>query len=77
MRLIFSVLDEVELGAELGWNYMKFHPNSTYNSTTHKPLVIREVTLLWWKGGITIEKKYFSGNRAEKGNHPKSADFYM
>ena len=35
----------VELGVELGWNYMKFHPNSTYNSTTYKHLIISMITL--------------------------------
>ena len=31
-----------------------------------KPLTIKAVTALRWKGGITNEKKYFSGNRVEK-----------
>ena len=34
----------VELGVELGWNYMKFHPNSTYNSTIYKLLIINMIT---------------------------------
>ena len=34
----------VELGVELGWNYMKFHPNSTHNSTIHKLLIINMIT---------------------------------
>ncbi len=50
----------MELWVELGWNYMKFHPNSTHNSTSHKPLIIKVVTALRWKGGITNDKKYFS-----------------
>ena len=45
---------------------MKFHPNSTYNSTLDKPLIIRVVTMRRWKGGITNNKKYFSGKRREK-----------
>ena len=51
---------------ELWWNYMKFHPNSTHNSTTYKSLIIRVVTPPMWKGGITNDKKYFSENMAEK-----------
>ena len=45
---------------------MKFHPNSTPNSTLDKPLIIRVVTMRRWKGGITNNKKYFSGKRWEK-----------
>ena len=45
---------------------MKFHPNSTHNSTMYKPLIIRVVTSPRWKGGITNDKKYFSENMAEK-----------
>ena len=51
---------------ELGWNYMKFHPYSTHNSTSYKPLIIKVVTAPRWKGGITNEKKYFFENRGEK-----------
>ena len=51
---------------ELGWNYMKFHPNSTHNSTMYKPLIIRVVTPPRWKGGITNDKKYFLRIIAEK-----------
>ena len=61
-----SVLGAVELVVELGWNYMKFHPYSTHNSTLDKPLSIRAITMLWWKGGITINKKYFSEKKEEK-----------
>ena len=64
--LAFSVLGKVELGVELGWNYMKFHPNSTTNSTPSKPLIIKAVTVLRWKSGIRNHKKYFSGKRVEK-----------
>ena len=64
--LAFSVLGKVELVVELGWNYMKFHPNSTPNSTLSKPLIIKAVTVLRWKGGIRNHKKYFSGKRVEK-----------
>ena len=63
---IISMLDRVELWVELRWNYMKFHPNSTHNSTMHKPLIIRAVAPPRWKGGITNDKKYFSENMAEK-----------
>ena len=61
-----SVLDVVELVVELGWNYMKFHPYSTHNSTLDKLLIIREVTIRRWKGGITNEKIYFSEIRGGK-----------
>ena len=61
-----SVLGAVELVVELGWNYMKFHPYSTHNSTKDKLLIIREVTIRRWKGGITNEKIYFSEIRVGK-----------
>ena len=60
------MLDVVELVVELGWNYMKFHPYSTHNSTLDKPLIIRAVTIRRWKGGITNEKIYFSEIRVGK-----------
>ena len=44
---------------------MKFHPNSTRNSTTFKHLIIKTITAPRWKGGITNDKKYFSGKRQE------------
>ena len=44
---------------------MKFHPNSTHNSTTGICLTIRTISVLRWKGGITNDKKYFSGKEAE------------
>ena len=66
MGVIVNTLGEVELEVELGWNYMKFHPNSTLNSTLDKLLIIRVVTMRRWKGGITNDKIYFSGNRWEK-----------
>ena len=66
ITLSVSVLDVVELEVEYGWNYIKFHPYSTHNSTLDKPLIIRAVTMQRWKGGITINKKYFSEKRQEK-----------
>ena len=51
---------------ELWWNYVKFHHNSTHNSTPSKPLIIKAVTVLRWKSGIRNHKKYFSGKRVEK-----------
>ena len=45
---------------------MKFHPNSTPNSTMYKSLIIKAITPPRWKGGITNDKKYFSENMAEK-----------
>ena len=44
---------------------MKFHPNSTPNSTIRNSLIIRGMTTPRWKGGITNDKKYFSGKRQE------------
>ena len=56
----------VELGVELGWNYMKFHPNSTYNSTLPNTLNIKHIYCPRWKGGITNNKNYFFRIIAEK-----------
>ena len=56
----------VELGVELGWNYMKFHPNSTHNSTSPNTLNIKHIYCPGWKGGITNDKKYFLRIIAEK-----------
>ena len=39
--LIIKGLFVVELWVELWWNYVKFHPNSTYNSTSSNTLIIR------------------------------------
>ena len=61
-----SVLDVVELVVELGRNYMKFHPYSTHNFTLGKPLIVRMVTMRMWKGGITINKNYFSEKSMKK-----------
>ena len=57
--LIISALDKVELGVEYGWNYVKFHPNSTPNSTSHNPLIIITITAPRWKGGITFRDFIF------------------
>ena len=51
------MLDNVELWWNYGWNYMKFHPNSTRNSTTYKYLIICALTTTRWKGGITNDSK--------------------
>ena len=51
---------------EYGWNYEKFHPYSTHNSTIGKSLIIKAITTSRWKGGISNKKKYFSEKRAEK-----------
>ena len=66
IHLIINVLGEVELWVELGWNYVKFHPNSTRNSTSHNPLIINVITTARWKGGTSNDKKYFSEKRQEK-----------
>ena len=39
--LRINMLGRVELWVELGWNYVKFHPNSTHNSTLPNTLIIR------------------------------------
>ena len=64
--LILNGLSKVELWVEYGWNYMKFHPYSTHNSTTSNTLTLNVITSPRWKGGITNDKKYFSWKRAEK-----------
>ena len=66
ISLILNGLSKVELWVEYGWNYMKFHPNSTTNSTAPNTLILIVITPPWWKGGITNDKKYFSWKRAEK-----------
>ena len=57
--LCISTLDKVELWVELGWNYEKFHPNSTHNSTANKLLIIKTITTMRWKGGITFQHFIF------------------
>ena len=64
--LIINGLSKVELQVELGWNYMKFHPYSTHNSTTPNTLTFNTIISARWKGGITNEKKYFMRIIAEK-----------
>ena len=53
IHLSINALDEVELWVEYGWNYMKFHPNSTTNSTTYIPLIINAITTARWKSGTS------------------------
>ena len=52
----------VELWVELGWNYMKFHPNSTPNSTYVILLIYSALDMWRWKGGITFQKNIFLEN---------------
>ena len=59
IALIIKGILVVELVVELGWNYVKFHPNSTYNSTSSNALILRWIISPWWKGGITNDIKYF------------------
>ena len=59
IRLITNVLGMVELWVELGWNYVKFHPNSTPNSTLSNVLILRRITTPRWKGGITFQHFIF------------------
>ena len=49
----------VELWVELGWNYMKFHPNSTHNSTIPILLITNNLIRQGWNGGITLQEIYF------------------
>ena len=58
--LRINMLGRVELGVELGWNYVKFHPNSTPNSTIYNSLIINMITTSRWKGGTSTDKNYFS-----------------
>ena len=51
---------------ELGWNYMKCHPNATHNSTLPNVLNIKHIYCPRWKGGITNDKIYFSEKVQEK-----------
>ena len=64
--LIIRGLCEVELWVELWWNYMKFHPNSTPNSTSSNILITKYITHPRWKGGITFAKINFLRIIAEK-----------
>ena len=64
--LIINGLSKVELWVEYGWNYMKFHPYSTHNSTSPNTLNIKHIYCPRWKGGITNDKKYFLRIIAEK-----------
>ena len=60
MYLRINMLGGVELWVELGWNYVKFHPNSTSNSTIYNSLIINMITTSRWKGGTSTDKNYFS-----------------
>ena len=64
--LIIKKISMVELWVELGWNYMKFHPNSTHNSTLSNVLILKVITSRRWKGGITFHKFIFQRIMAEK-----------
>ena len=56
----------VGLGAELRRDYMKFHPNSTPNSTMYNILTIKDITPMRWKGGTSSAKNIFRRIIAEK-----------
>ena len=64
--LIIKKISMVELWVELGWNYMKFHPNSTHNSTMYNILIIKDITPMRWKGGTSFAKNIFRRIIAEK-----------
>ena len=64
--LIIKKISMVELGVELGWNYMKFHPNSTPNSTLPNVLILKVITFRRWKSGITFRKFIFQRIMTEK-----------
>ncbi|MDD7128121.1 MAG: hypothetical protein PUH91_04765, partial [Prevotella sp.] len=52
--LIISDLPMVELWVEYGWNYEKFHPYSTHNSTLSNVLIIKHINCGRWKGGTSF-----------------------
>ena len=52
--LIISGLCVVELWVEYGWNYEKFHPYSTHNSTLSNVLIIKHMNCGRWKGGTSF-----------------------
>ena len=54
ITLSISTLNRVELVVELGWNYMKFHPNSTPNSTSSNALNAKYITIPRWKSGTSF-----------------------
>ena len=62
IALVINRLDRVELWWNYGWNYMKFHPNSTRNSTTFKHLIIKTITL------ITVKSLHFYGSNLFLGH---------
>ena len=64
--LIIKKISVVELVVELGWNYMKFHPYSTHNSTLFNVLILKVITSQRWKCGITFRKIIFQRIMAEK-----------
>ena len=66
ITLSISTLNRVELVVELGWNYMKFHPNSTHNSTLPNVLILKVITSRRWKSGITFRKFIFQRIMTEK-----------
>ena len=66
ISLILNDLSKVELWVESGWNYMKFHPNSTTNSTLFNVLILKVITFRRWKGGITFRKFIFQRIMTEK-----------
>ena len=77
ITLSISTLNKVELVVELGWNYMKFHPNSTPNSTTLIFLIIKTLVTPRWKGGITFRKIIFLEITAENmWNYVKKHHFW-
>ena len=59
ITLIINGLFVVELWVELGWNYVKFHPNSTYNSTLSNILTLKYITPPRWKSVITNDINFF------------------
>ena len=66
ITLIINSLCKVELWVELGWNYTKFHPYSTHNSTLYNTLNIKHIAFLRWKGGTSFAIKIFKRIIAEK-----------
>ena len=64
--LIINGLCRVELWVEYGWNYVKFHPYSTHNSTSHNILTIKHITSPRWKSGICFAEKKSQRKTGEK-----------
>ena len=59
IALVINGLRVVELWVEYGWNYVKFHPYSIHDSTLPNLLILKHITYMGWKGGITFRHFIF------------------